>query len=415
MSLFRSILYLSIGPLVGISFYLVSTLGVGSLIVISVLPIICLVLLTPYPTQSIDRMLFGIVAIAIASSAISVLFWQEARIYKISVLFYSSVCFGALYVVAKTVTRRTFWAFVFGLWIYGLIVLLPILRSGSLTVGGHYQSFDEEGAMSAWHASTLDPALIVGTLAVIFVCWSIGCIRERSFHWQWVCGTAIAILLIVELFILNRRTVLGALVLCICITYLPKRIVFFLVPIILLPFWWEIASTFLIQVFNIDTLRNLVHRSDEADLISGNSRELVWQYTLTALGSPTFGFEWLTGDRQIFDSIPEKQLSHAHNTLLQSYVERGVVGLIAMAIYMSVILWRLGKITKNYCIEYECVRSVMIFLLLVGGMESVTKVPSLGFVLFISFSGMLFANWTVKIKVDSIDSGKDSALKVSSA
>lgn len=290
--------------------------------------------------------------------------------------------------------------------IYAAGLVGPLCVFGSFTPGGHYHSVVQmPDVFTNLSFSRLDPAMMVGVIlsAAIAFAWA-----KRSGKLA-LAAALVAALCVVELVFLNRRSVIAAAGVTAVLLLAGRFSLALAIPALFLPYFWGPVADLAIHLFHYERVAWVMVRTDDADIVSGNTRETIWEVATAAFGQPEASGAYWFNHADLFNFYGEVGLTNAHNMPLHAFCERGLVGWVAAIATIGVTVW-LG-ITGWQRIRSSCERmaaySVCVFLVILGGTEATWKNPSLGILLSFTFLGLLAGASTRKPSPRSRERGAD--------
>ena len=273
--------------------------------------------------------------------------------------------------------------FLFGILIAAIIGLTYMYTSGVYVKGGEYNE-------NSWVISNIYIPILLG-ISTIYIYYSK--IYKSKFIYSFIYIIAIIFILITLVFLEKRLPIVCAIISIVIINNFWQRKTFInLIVLILL--LYPIYSTFLLQIITpiteSDLFVTIFKRNDDLLDVSINGRVIRIIAALEFISNIQFVnlFYYPTEIVLSTDIVH----NHFHNLILQLYYERGAISVVSFLIILF-------KSMKNYTLNSTSVspmlKSIILYLILIGTNESV-----LGFCSMTEFCTFSFILITLGISDD---------------
>lgn len=392
-------------PMLGIASYISQRTGIAGAYIIT---FTCAPLLLLYRIHSVSWHVLLVCLANVSAASIAALFGDESLMYRVGISVWFSISMLACLLISDSKSIDMVVAsLIFGAIAYAAVLLVPIVRFGTFSVGGHYHGvLGLDSSAFPFQVSALDPALLVGSLAVAAGAAGRHALGRRNWHLAMLLGV-VCCLACVELAFLNRRAVLGAVAGALAAIVVGRWAAVGTLGAILLPLCWGMIANTLVEFTKYDFVRELLVRAEETDLSDGNARNYLWEKAIESLESPSISASYLFGDRSLVEAVmagDKRQVltGHAHHAGLQSFVERGFVGLAAWVAFCLLVIYRLVNSPKWFSSwSGDVAWGWCVYLLVLSGMESLSLAPGLG-LLFLSCSAGALFRWTNRSEPETV-------------
>lgn len=293
--------------------------------------------------------------------------------------------------------------YIVGLITSGTILSLPYLFTGSIMPGGMYFNPNEFGErISLIYDSNLNFPFLTGLLFLLATETLVNNLLSGNLRSVIFAGIILicAIILFILVLSTNRRNVMLAIALTLASLRMKRWGAIMLIIPCVMPFVWSPIGGAIIR--NVDYLGGdkVIVRVTEEDIYSANKRDFVWNYAKDRLENPDSIMDFLFGNKEDLGNMMTELWSddpriwilyHAHNSMLQFFVEFGLVGLAAYVIcylYLMLLVFRLLTIANNtkwFTAQNNVLICGLYYCAFCGGAESLMRLDASEWIIWLVF------------------------------
>lgn len=315
--------------------------------------------------------------------------WSNFIIYLTHISFWL--------IILNKIESKTEFHFVTNELIKGLLIcfvivaFIPMNYFGEFSIGGHYNLGDQFSKFTIpFISSTIEPPLL-STITITVGLFFIFTIKDRdqsdlpNFVIYLLFGLAL-----LEILLINRRgpmlSLLSVIIIFYSRNYLSKiKFLYFFPLIVFIPLIWPIVIDYVLVFFENDFVKMFIARTDVENVMSATGRTYNWLVVLQYASLSQWNADYLFG----IGNLPELEVlghyGHAHNSILQLFVQTGLVGVI-----LNSILIIMSVNSVQSIIFFKKDKRFLILLLLFFLIIALTPTESLFMAVF--FTHILFIN-----------------------